>query len=160
MTEFHPYDYLPSWLIDLLLDRRRLSNTAIDQLIYRFGTIEPHIDEGLAACTIYDYAREIATNQNYAERRKKASHFLNWLDKGLKRAFVHGELMDYTRYRKGQKSLMGNRIDYCPVCGRKGAIEPVYRKDGNVVHWGHTIHKTRPFFMGEESIERCEWSPE
>jgi hypothetical protein len=159
MRSHNPYDGLSPWLIELLRDRRKLSKRNISLLIVTFCRNKPQTDAGLAALIVYDRAKEIAEGKRYKDQREKANCFLDFLDKGLKRAYVQGELVDYTTYRKGQSSLMGNKIDYCPVCNRKGAIEPVYCTNGEVVHWGHTIHKTRPFFMGEESVERCEWPP-
>jgi len=63
------------------------------------------------------------------------------------------QLINYTIYRKGRKSMDNRPIDYCPKCGRKG--ERRQYADGSIM-FAHKLRVTRAgVFVLPEVIDHC-----
>lgn len=149
-------DHLPEFLIPYCQDRRRLSREAIDRLVD--WTREFIEGETTLACGAIGMKLEPVTRATTdREREHAAAGLLDFLHCGFRRHALRDQVIDYTTWHAGRKSLSGHEIGYCPVCGRKGVLFPPFRPDGKAVHWGFTRHKVQPFFLGERILESCTW---
>ncbi len=60
--------------------------------------------------------------------------------------------MDFTKRRKGSRSELG-RIDYCPKCGKKGAVRQYKNGERLIVHQSRTYAIGR--MQGQNLTDSC-----
>ena len=131
----------------IAMDRRRLSYWSINKLC---GILKENSqDNSFASFSIMRKVQEIEQAVGFREKKKLTCALIDFINDGYRRQDVGG-IVDYRDCRKGSKSLSGDRLDVCPVCGEVGQTWDVFGEQ-------KTIHKALPFFMGSQTILACNW---
>lgn len=99
-------------------------------------------------------ASEIEAVEDDAEKIALATKYVDDLFFAFERQNRQDKKVRYTHWKKGSTSLFGDPIGVCPVCGRKGEI---FAPSEEYEFAGSTNHVVSPFFMGQQTLDRCDW---
>lgn len=135
--------------------KEQLTSERID-FIAQVIAIEVGDDSGFAAYVTRQRIQAIQAAEGES-KVQLACAFLDFLVEGFARQKRFGQTIYYTRWKVGKAGLTGGTVGVCPVCGRKGVLNP---PDAEYDFGGSTTHIVKPFFMGEEILDSCDWNPQ
>lgn len=130
----------------------------VDRFLALMHAVDNLDDKSLAASSIRKRTREIEKETEPAAIERQMRDFLSFLTEALTRQSYQDEdkTVYFTHWGIGKTALSGaDVIGICPVCGRRGAIA---LPEEEYAFAGQTVHVAKPFFMGLDVLESCDWA--
>ena len=112
-------------------------------------------NDGLAYATVDEKCKVIEGRDTLADKVKAAEDLIDWLNKYAELDKYRNAIIDFRVWDGGDVSPAGQTVGDCPVCGKRGELNPPYPPSGFM---GETFHVYRVIGgIGVAPLLICDW---
>jgi hypothetical protein len=135
-----------------LPDKNNLTLEAINNFIAKLRSVPDN--RSFAHFKINRDCDQIEATELFEHKEQKTVELIEFFEKVERRRPYFGKIVDYVSC-KSNKTIEGDDLGICPICGKKGEILPPFEE-----FKGETLHVIKPLYMGAEIVEACDWGEE